>query len=391
MTVNAQFSREDILRSTLLNTGLRLLVERVLKKRVRPIRDFVDGAVFYGRKWNMASKAAPLTEVVELSDIEWTKDNKFIFTGRVRVRASPESPTIENSFKLRARIGTWDGGKYIGIIDPELALILECPKAWERNIHATFRRFKLGVPKRPRPRYTYFPLPLKEKTGYYLGEDNMIKSIYIKDEALKFEISAVVRPGRFLGSHYIAFTVPQRTYIITVERIREGMRVARRNKLAADAAKKTLRKESRQKIIESYDKLLAESISDGELPDELVDAQKKQRVISVEEYLAQQVEESPAVPPDPFADRPGFFGRFVEGYLGANVGAQDTEDEEVMNERLASAISDWFGRQGKIERRGGGLVDRARQEMSDAYYMNFPDVREEEDDEEEESYDRYGY
>jgi len=82
MTVNAQFSREDILRSTLLNTGLRLLVERVLKKRVRPIRDFVDGAVFYGRKWNMASKAAPLTEVVELSDIEWTKDNKFIFTGR---------------------------------------------------------------------------------------------------------------------------------------------------------------------------------------------------------------------------------------------------------------------------------------------------------------------
>jgi len=218
----------------------------------------------------------------------------------------------------------------------------------------------------------------------------MIKSIYIKDEALKFEISAVVRPGRFLGSHYIAFTVPQRTYIITVERIREGMRVARRNKLAADAAKKTLRKESRQKIIESYDKLLAESISDGELPDELVDAQKKQRVISVEEYLAQQVEESPAVPPDPFADRPGFFGRFVEGYLGASVGAQDTEDEEVMNERLASAISDWFGRQGKIERRGGGLVDRARQEMSDAYYMNFPDVREE-DDEEEESYDRYGY
>jgi len=361
MTANAAFSREDILTSTLLNTGLRLLVERVLKKRIRPFRDFVDGAVFYGRKWYQREKAAPLTEVVELSHIEWTKDNKFIFTGRVRVRASPEAPTIENSFKLRARLGTWDGGKYIGIIDPELALIIECPSAWERNIKSTFRRFKMKEPERPPPFYTYFPLPLKEKTGYYLGEDNMIKSLYIKDEALRFEISAVVRPGRFLGNHYIAFTVPQRTFIITVERIREGMRVARKNKLAADAAKEAHANASRQKVLQAYDKLVAESVSDREIDD--VVPRPKLPPVSIEDIKAElELIDFPEPENDPFANRPGFFGRFVEGYLGANADPSDGEDE-VLDERLASAISDWFGRQGPRR----SLVDRAMQQVTDAY------------------------
>lgn len=363
MTVNAAFSREDILTSTLLDMGLRLLVERVLKKRIRPIRDFVDGAVFYGRKWYQREKAAPLTEVVELSDIEWTKDNKFIFTGRVRVRASPDAPTIENSFKLRARLGTWDGGKYIGIIDPELALVVECPSAWERNIKATFRRFKMKEPERPPPIYTFFPLPLKEKTGYYLGEDNMIKSVYIKDEALRFEISAVVRPGRFLGNHYIAFTVPQRTFIITVERIREGMRVARKNKLAADAAKEALANASRQKVLQAYDKLVAESVSDMEMDDGM--PRLELPPVSIEDIKAElELIDFPEPENDPFADRPGFFGRFVEGYLGANADPTEAEDE-VLDERLASAISDWFGRQGKTPRRS--LVDRAMQQVTDAY------------------------
>lgn len=363
MTVNAAFSREDILTSTLLDMGLRLLVERVLKKRIRPIRDFVDGAVFYGRKWYQREKAAPLTEVVELSDIEWTKDNKFIFTGRVRVRASPDAPTIENSFKLRARLGTWGGGKYIGIIDPELALVLECPSSWERNIKATFRRFKMKEPERPPPIYTFFPLPLKEKTGYYLGEDNMIKSVYIKDEALRFEISAVVRPGRFLGNHYIAFTVPQRTFIITVERIREGMRVARKNKLAADAAKEALANASRQKVLQAYDKLVAESVSEREIDDDMPSSELPQ--VSIEDIRAElELIDFPEPENDPFADRPGFFGRFVEGYLGANADSSDAEDE-VLDERLASAISDWFGRQGKTSRRS--LVDRAMQQVTDAY------------------------
>jgi len=363
MTANAAFSREDILTSTLLDTGLRLLVERVLKKRIRPLRDFVDGAVFYGRKWYQREKKAPLTEVVELSDIEWTKDNKFIFTGRVRLRASPEAPTIENSFKLRARLGTWDGGKYIGIIDPELALILECPSAWERNIKATFRRFKMKEPERPPPIYTYFPLPLKEKTGYYLGEDNMIKSVYIKDEALRFEISAVVRPGRFLGNHYIAFTVPQRTFIITVERIREGIRVARKNKLAADAAKEALTNASRQKVLQAYDKLVAESVSDREMDDDT--PRLELPPVSINDIKAElELIDFPEPENDPFADRPGFFGRFVEGYLGANADPPNEEDE-VLDERLASAISDWFGRQGKTPRRR--LIDRAMQQVSDAY------------------------
>ena len=363
ITVNAALSREDILNSTLLDLGLRLLVERVLKKRIRPLRDFVDGAVFYGRKWYQREKKAPLTEVVELSDIEWTKDNKFIFTGRVRVRTSPEDPIIENSFKLRARLGTWGGGKYIGIIDPELALVLECPKAWERNIKATCRRFKMKEPERPPPLYTFFPLPLKEKTGYYLGEDNMIKSLYVKDEALRCEISAVVRPGRFLGNHYIAFTVPQRTFIITVERIREGMRVARKNKLAADAAKEALAKASRQKVLQAYDKLVAESVSDMEIDDDT--PRLEPPPISIDDLRTElELIEFPEPEHDPFADRPGFFGRFVEGYLGANADPS-AEEDEVLDERLASAISDWFGRQGKTPRLS--LVDRAMQQVNEAY------------------------
>ena len=191
----------------------------------------------------------------------------------------------------------------------------------------------------------------------------MIKSVYIKDEALRFEISAVVRPGRFLGNHYIAFTVPQRTFIITVERIREGMRVARKNKLAADAAKEALANASRQKVLQAYDKLVAESVSDREMDDGM--PRLELPPVSIEDIKAELEQiDFPEPENDPFADRPGFFGRFVEGYLGANADPTEAEDE-VLDERLASAISDWFGRQGKTPRRS--LVDRAMQQVTDAY------------------------
>jgi len=70
-----------------------------------------------------------------------------------------------------------------------------------------------------------------------LGEDNAITSLYIKDGALRFEMSAVLRPGRFLGSHYVAFTIPQRTFIVTLDRVTEGIRSARKVKKAARALK----------------------------------------------------------------------------------------------------------------------------------------------------------
>ena len=59
------------------------------------------------------------------------------------------------------------------------------------------------------------------------------------------------------------------------------------------------------------------------------------------EDLAEKSEDKP--------DKPGFFSRFVEGYLGAVQGANLDDDDELsseeMDERLAVAISEWFGRQ----------------------------------------------
>ena len=50
------------------------------------------------------------------------------------------------------------------------------------------------------------------------------------------QISAFLRPCRFLGNHCLAYTIPHRTLILTLDRVREGMRNARRNKRLAELA-----------------------------------------------------------------------------------------------------------------------------------------------------------
>lgn len=132
-TVTGSFNRDDILNSFLLDAGLRRLVAQALKRRVRSFRDLMDGAVFYGRTWKMSSATAPRIEVLELTNVEFDRRNKLIVTGRVRVQTRPESPVIENAFKLRTKLGTRMGGRRIRLVEPELALVLECPKAWEEK------------------------------------------------------------------------------------------------------------------------------------------------------------------------------------------------------------------------------------------------------------------
>lgn len=117
----------------LLDDGLRRLVARALRRRVRSIRDLLDGAVFYGRTWNTASKEAPLVEVPKLTNVEFDKNDRLIITGRARVRTSPDQPFVENSFKLRTKLGTREDGQYIRLEEPELALMLECPKYMEKK------------------------------------------------------------------------------------------------------------------------------------------------------------------------------------------------------------------------------------------------------------------
>lgn len=132
-TVSASFNANDIMNSFLLDRGLRILVARTLKRRVRDFRDLVDGAVWYGRTWNMACKTAPIVEVPKLENIEFDEFNRAIISGRAKIKASPDAPFIENAFKLRTKIGTRQDGHVIGLKEPELALVVECPKAWERK------------------------------------------------------------------------------------------------------------------------------------------------------------------------------------------------------------------------------------------------------------------
>lgn len=132
-TITGSFNTEDIRASMLLDMGLRRLVARALRRRVRGFRDLMDGAVFYGRKWNMASKSAPMVEVPELTSVEFDDQNRMILTGRAQVRTSPDAPFIENSFKVRTRIGTRMDGQCIRLVEPELAFVLECPKSLEKT------------------------------------------------------------------------------------------------------------------------------------------------------------------------------------------------------------------------------------------------------------------
>jgi Ca2+-binding EF-hand superfamily protein len=130
-TVNGSFSRDDIMNSFLLDAGLRRLVARALRRRVRSFRDIIDGAVFFGRSWNMASAHAPVVEVPEVTNIEFDDDNRLIITGIARVQTRSDAPQIENAFKVRTRIGTRKEGRTIKLIEPELAFVIECPKSIE--------------------------------------------------------------------------------------------------------------------------------------------------------------------------------------------------------------------------------------------------------------------
>mmetsp|Transcript_2496 Transcript_2496/g.3331 ORF Transcript_2496/g.3331 Transcript_2496/m.3331 type:complete len:1145 (-) Transcript_2496:48-3482(-) len=347
-TVTGSFNKEDILESVLLDDALRRLVARALRRRVRSIRDLLDGAVFYGRTWNMASKQAPVVEVPKLTNIEFDNRNRLIITGRARVRTSPDQPFVENSFKLRTKLGTRENGQYIRLEEPELALVLECPKSWERNIVYLCKNFKLPVPERPEPVDKFFPLvsPIKatEQDGFNLGEDNRIKSIYIKDDALRFEISAVLRPGRFLGNHYLAFTVPNRTFIITMDRIREGIRTARENKRKLREFELHYEIEEKKHVSDRYKRAVAQALSkstDIISNGSDIDLSFKKELGNDEDLRfldpkisKDSVEENEVLP----NNRPGFIGRFLEGYLDA--AREETERER--NDRLTSAISEFF-------------------------------------------------
>lgn len=127
-------------------------------------------------------------------------------------------------------------------------------------------------------------------------------------------MSAVLRPGRFLGSHYIAFSVPQRTFIVTWDRVTEGIRSARKVKKAAQTLKH-LSDRGSTTTTTTNDAATATATED----------------VAVESVgLTTKTSRKPKIK--------SFFSRFVDGYLQA-------ERDDANKERLTAAIRDFFGRQ----------------------------------------------
>ncbi len=200
----------------------------------------------------------------------------------------------------------------------------------------------LPIPERPKPIYSYFPLvsPVKvtDKDGFDLGEDNRIRSIQIKNGALRFEICSALRPGRFLGNHYLAFSVPNRTFIITLDRVYEGIRAARRNKRLLRLSEKN---SSQSNALQPKKYPLAAPTTESDF--RFQEAENTKGLIK-----PLSADSSPS-------SKESFFSRFVRGYMGSSNAATEEREEE-LNERLTLALSEWFGRQtvyptnGKIEK-----------------------------------------
>lgn len=227
------------------------------------------------------------------------------------------------------------------------------------SIVALCKTFKLPIPTRPDPIEKFFPLvsPIKktEDDGFNLGDDNRIRSIFIKDNALRFEISAVLRPGRFLGNHYLAFTVPNRTFIITMDRIREGIRNARENKRQLRRLKVRREKMEMKEKSDRYDRAVAQALSKSNDFGADMDLSYQKELSNDDQFTFLEPDKdadnnSPRV--EVLPNRPGFFGRFLEGYLDA---ARE-QSERDRSERLTTAISEFFSSDedssGKPQKRG---------------------------------------
>lgn len=342
-TVTASFSAEDVMGSFLLDAALRRLVARSLRVRIRSYRDLTEGALFVGRRWKMFSTTAPVVEVLELSKVEFDSRDKMVVTGRARFRADPDAPVVTSTFKLRTKIGTRKNGQVIKLKEPELAFVFECPKALEKGLATVCETFGLPPPKRPDPYYSFFPIysPFKvddDSGGFDMGEDNNIRSIFVKNGKLRFEMSVVLRPGRFLGNHYLAFTVPQRTFIITMDRVWNGIRAARENKKVADREKKKKEKalkaeEKEKQDVASSELLISSEDTATESTSTIPSNSTEKEASNRRSGIINTIKENTPTPKS-------FYTRFVEGYTMIE------REEEATNERITNDISDWFGRQG---------------------------------------------
>lgn len=215
-----------------------------------------------------------------------------------------------------------------------LCCFISCSHVFRYRIGVICENLGIPRPKRPEPYYSFFPIYSKfevnENAGFNMGDDNCLRKIFIKNGKLRFEMRAVLRPGRFLGNHYLAFTVPMRTFIITMDRIRQGARAARENKKVAAREKKLLTQLSEEYIARPANEQRTTS-KEANSTEESDNEPLNRRLFS---FLWNK---RPPMPPK----SKSFFSRFVEGYTLVE------RDGEANNERFMGEISFWFGRQGR--------------------------------------------
>jgi len=289
-----------------------------------------------------------------LVNVEFDSRDKMIVTGRARIRTSPDAPVVTNTFKVRTKIGTRKNGQVIKIVEPELAFVFECPSALENGLKAACELFGVPPPRRPKPYYSFFPIysPFKvddDTGGFDMGQDNCIRSIFIRNGKLRFEMSVVLRPGRFLGNHYLAFTVPQRTFIITMDRVWNGVRAARENKRVTVRSKQMKEKSAAEKAIKPGS--VTVSRKNGILATSSSSSLSKRESIPTPEATSTSVESKEKVSnprwrffstlKNSTPKLKSFYTRFVEGYTMVEW------EGEANKERFTNDISDWFGRQGR--------------------------------------------
>ena len=153
-------------------------------------------------------------------------------------------------------------------------------------------------------------------------------------------MSANLRPGRFLGNHYIAFTVPNRTLILTMDKVKEGMKNARKNKRLAELAAREVRQLAKaNNKIDGGDIDVVLKSNTGQA---MISPAGKVRIQRLEEELQATIQEEMILREfDEGPENGNFFSRFVQGYSGAMKEELDLET----NSRLSLSIADFFGAQ----------------------------------------------
>lgn len=129
--------------------------------------------------------------------------------------------------------------------------------------------------------------------------------------------------------------MPNRTLILTLDRVKEGMRNARRNKRLAELAAREVKQIATAEELQSSAKISTIS-PEGRV--RIQRLEKEMKATIKEDAILREMDEKSNK-----ENGKSFLSRFVEGYAGAIREELDME----MNARLSTSISDFFGSQNR--------------------------------------------